>query len=437
MFASKFLRGGVWYLKWKDVAGLHSKSLDSSSARRADSALRVLRGFLAQGVACDVVDGQIVPTTSGVRWKDLQLSQSDSTAESHHGVGQKNATGLAGELTVSALADAWVEWCVSYYRKSDGSATGELDACRAAVVPLKTLYGPSPARVFGPVALKDVRGEMIARGWVRSTVNRQCGRLKRCFRWGVENELVPAHVLEGLRAVAGLRRGRTAAKEPDAVLPVPDVDIEAVLAMTSRPIAAMIRLQMLSGARPGEIVTLRAGDIDRSGKVWIAMVSEHKTAHHGKARALYFGPRAQAVLQPFLSRASSTEFLFSPRDAERVSPRIVGRLRAPGMRYSVSSYRRAIEYACKRIVEAEIKKKFGSDEAKKLRNRTEAVLSQLGISFRTWSPNQLRHNAATEFRREFGLDVAQVLLGHARADVTQVYAEVNRVKAMSAIEKVG
>jgi integrase len=40
-----------------------------------------------------------------------------------------------------------------------------------------------------------------------------------------------------------------------------------------------------------------------------------------------------------------------------------------------------------------------------------------------WHPNQLRHTRATEIRRRYGLEAAQVLLGHAKADVTQVYAE--------------
>ena len=39
-----------------------------------------------------------------------------------------------------------------------------------------------------------------------------------------------------------------------------------------------------------------------------------------------------------------------------------------------------------------------------------------------WSPNRLRHAAATEIRREVGLEEAQIILGHSRADVTQIYA---------------
>ena len=46
-----------------------------------------------------------------------------------------------------------------------------------------------------------------------------------------------------------------------------------------------------------------------------------------------------------------------------------------------------------------------------------------------WHPNQLRHTAATEIRRQFGLEAAQVIFGHAKADVTQIYAERDTEKA--------
>lgn len=54
-----------------------------------------------------------------------------------------------------------------------------------------------------------------------------------------------------------------------------------------------------------------------------------------------------------------------------------------------------------------------------------------------WAPNQLRHSAATEIRKRFGIEAAQVTLGHAAADVTQVYAERDLEKAASVMALVG
>ena len=54
-----------------------------------------------------------------------------------------------------------------------------------------------------------------------------------------------------------------------------------------------------------------------------------------------------------------------------------------------------------------------------------------------WHANQLRHSKATEVRREFGLEAAQVSLGHAKADVTQVYAERDAKLGREVAMKIG
>ena len=54
-----------------------------------------------------------------------------------------------------------------------------------------------------------------------------------------------------------------------------------------------------------------------------------------------------------------------------------------------------------------------------------------------WHPHQLRHTAATEIRREFGIEAAQVVLGHASLNVTEVYAERNRKLAEKVMQQLG
>lgn len=46
-----------------------------------------------------------------------------------------------------------------------------------------------------------------------------------------------------------------------------------------------------------------------------------------------------------------------------------------------------------------------------------------------WHPHQLRHSAATRLRKEHGLEAARVVLGHAGAAVTELYAEIDHEKA--------
>ncbi len=112
-----------------------------------------------------------------------------------------------------------------------------------------------------------------------------------------------------------------------------------------------------------------------------------------------------------------------------------------GEQYTTSSYRRAIHRACDRAFPPT------GDLAKLTGETNKAWRERLGIegverlnawqSKHRWSPNQLRHTAATRIRKDFGLEAAQVILGHAAADVTQIYAERNADKAREVIRQMG
>jgi len=54
-----------------------------------------------------------------------------------------------------------------------------------------------------------------------------------------------------------------------------------------------------------------------------------------------------------------------------------------------------------------------------------------------WNPHRLRHNAGTRLRKEYGLEAAQVILGHRTLSVTQIYAEKNVEAAMRIMGEVG
>ena len=49
----------------------------------------------------------------------------------------------------------------------------------------------------------------------------------------------------------------------------------------------------------------------------------------------------------------------------------------------------------------------------------------------------ISHNAATEFRKRFGVEVAAAILGHAKVETTQIYAEVNHERASDVIRQIG
>jgi integrase len=177
-----------------------------------------------------------------------------------------NAT---ANFSVNNLILAYWRRCEQHYRMPDGQPSSELGLVRLAMRPLKLLYGKSAAVEFGPMALKAVRSHLVANRLFRGVVNAHVGRIKRMFRWAVENELVPPSIYHGLQAVAGLQHGRSEARETQPVRPAPDQLIDAALVRSPRPVAAMAKLQGLTGMRPGEACIIRACDLDTRGHVWV------------------------------------------------------------------------------------------------------------------------------------------------------------------------
>jgi integrase len=169
---------------------------------------------------------------------------------------------------------------------------------------------------------------------------------------------------------------------------------------------------------------MRREDVDTAGKVWVYRPTKHKNQFRGQSREIYLGPVAQEVLRPFLDGANGA-YLFSPRAARaeryaelrarrksKVPPSQACRRKAqpkkpPGERYTTYSYRRAVQRACE------------------------------AASVPAWFPHQLRHAAATNLRKEFGVEVARIILGHKSAVTTEIYAQADRERAAEVVSKVG
>jgi integrase len=316
-----------------------------------------------------------------------------------------------------------------YYRLVDGSPSAELDNFRYSLDPLIALYGNTEANCFGPVALKAVRQQMIDSDRLcRGVVNQRIDHIKRLFKWAVSEELVCPSVYEGLRAVAGLRKGHVGTFDHAKIKPVPQELVEAALPFLPPQVGAMVQLQRLMGTRPGEICQIRGRDIDRGGEIWWyrlnpnevsddGVVTVHKTANtravneDSVTKQYPIGPKARALLEPWL-RADQNEYLFQPSEArelvyaerrkrrrtpmtpsQRSRKPTTNPKRAPRQCYDRQSYARAIKRACERA----------------------------GIPM--WHPNQLRHACGTHVRKLFGAEAAQLFLGHEKLSTTEIYAE--------------
>ena len=269
------------------------------------------------------------------------------------------------------------------YFKKDGNVDKQLSRFATALSFPLALFPELPAAEFGARKLIETRAAMIDSGrFGRVYVNTLVNCLRRVFSWAVENELVKPEVLLGLRAVSPLKRGRSAARENSPVLPVDPATVDATLPELPPVVADVVRVQMLTGMRPSEVLSMRARDLtQRADGLVVYTLESDKTAYKraiNDAKTVVLGPKVAKICIKATQNKAPQDFIFEA---------------SPGRPYRSDSYARAIKRAAKRA---------GVDH---------------------WSPYQLRHLFATQVRARFGLEAAQVALGHKTADVTQIYAE--------------
>ena len=234
------------------------------------------------------------------------------------------------QVTVGSIIKQFWAHAKKTYRKPDGSPTPYLGDVRYALRPLGAPVringrdGIRAAPTQGTKGMDDLEPSGKARRQfvsvkattplARKTVNGRISTVKAMYRWATEEQLVPGSVWHALTAVRGLRRGRSDARETLPVKVVPGCLVQPVLKHVSSPVAAMIKLQLLTAARPGELVKLRPCDFIIGDGLWTVILPEHKTAHRGKPRTLYFNVEAQAIINTFLPGRATTAPLFSPKE---------------------------------------------------------------------------------------------------------------------------
>ncbi len=309
----------------------------------------------------------------------------------------------ASSLTIGQLVLLYDQHVSTYYVK-DGKPTSEFLCVKSALRPLAEKFSKTLVGDFGPSKLIAVREKMVAANRERKSINRNIGRIVRMFKWAVSQELCRPDVVTALDCVDGLKKGRSKAVETQPVKPVSLEHVEAIKTFVSLPIWGLMRFQLATGCRPGEAIIVRGQDITMNGEVWEFHPESHKTEHHGKRRVVLIGPQGQEIIREFL-KTDLSAYLFSPKDAD--SRRNTAKANRPGDRYRRDSYTTAIKRACKK---AEIP---------------------------IWTPNQLRHTAATLIRAAADLDTARTVLGHSSTAITEVYAERDLEAAKQIIKRIG
>ena len=349
-----------------------------------------------------------------------------------------------GWITITELCAAYWQFAERYYQRH-GRPTEQACKVKRRIRILVDHYGTLPVNEFSAKRLKVIQAALVAEGYSRVGVNERVNGIRRKAsgepaKKNVRTAVHQAHVcafVEG-RTEPGEFADRLAVRctETGERPPFP---------FLSTVVADVLRLSEVSLPPFPEVPALLGAipmDVDRSGEVWVYRPASHKTEHHGKERFIFIGPKAQSVLMPYLLRPADA-YCFSPADSEkqrlaelhaaRVTPMSCGnkpgsnRVRRakkrPGDRYTKDSYNRAITRAI--------------TAANAARKKAAAEIGVQPVLLASWSPNRLRHAAATEVRRQFGLEAAQVTLGHSKANTTEIYAERDHDLARTVALRIG
>ncbi len=365
----------------------------------------------------------------------LRLVAEMPTADAPPPVSCRKSEPLVGEILADYLA---------HYSSLPRSADA-INRVRIATTAAAELYGALPATEFRGPQLRAIQRHLAGRNLTRTYVGGLIAAVRAAFRHAVADDRIPAEGLAALAAVRGLEPGEAGCAEPTVVEPVSVEVVEATLPHLRPPVAAMVRVQLLTGMRPGELCRLTPGqihrggtvrvvgrgsvDVGRLGGVWVYAPEQHKTARLGYGRYVAIGPQAQAALEPWLAGRAADAPCFSPaEDWERQLAERAARRRTPlwpsharrrdaagsrgragnrGERYTVRGYARAVARAAKAA----------------------------GVEH--WHPHQLRHAAEVVVELAFDLDAARATLGHRDARTTARYGVRDVLRAAEVARKIG
>ncbi|MCE5277147.1 MAG: site-specific integrase [Planctomycetaceae bacterium] len=345
---------------------------------------------------------------------------------------------IDARATVETALAAYQTYADQYYRAADGTPTGAADNVKNAIAHALEHFRTLPVADFDATALEAIRDRMIEEDYALNTINGRVKIIRRAFRWLAKRKIAPWSAYHSLTTLEPLQpRGRTEkhvsgpvkfARETTPVRPADESDVLTAAGYAGPVVGAMMRLQLLTGMRSGELVIMRAQDIDSSGKVWAYRPLHHKGTARGLSRVVALGPRAKKLLRPLLK--NSGEYLFSPQAATRerfatwraarkspVQPSQITRKKerpalAPGPRYTTETYAQAVRYAIKAARKA-------------------------GQTVGDFSPHQIRHAMGTRVRGQLGPEAAQAALGHRHLKTMEIYAALTWQKQQDVAQRMG
>lgn len=180
------------------------------------------------------------------------------------------------------------------------------------------------------------------------------------------------------------------------IAPTSQEELDRVREAVGQTVYDILRLEVLTGMRPNELLRLRPRDLVKmpSG-VWQYVIYRHKTSGRiGAPLIKYIGPKAQEILNRYIAPDKPDGPLFFTR---------------LGKPHTVVTVAKRIYYLRKTV-------------------------PGFPAGFHQY---KCRHAAGTEARKRQGLEGAQAFLGHANRATSEIYAEVNQELAIALALEIG
>ncbi len=130
--------------------------------------------------------------------------------------GNGQATSEDPGTTVGELVELFTAWAARYYRRTNGTTTGEHVNLEIASRPLVELFGGAHAAQFNTKHLGLIREQLLDLKFPktgklrlsRKVINQRIQSIRRIFRWGEEEGLVPEGKTAHLATLKHLKPGR-------------------------------------------------------------------------------------------------------------------------------------------------------------------------------------------------------------------------------------
>ena len=241
-------------------------------------------------------------------WRKL-MADGPTTNTTRQQGGKEGREGSKGQpLTVRELVDAFLA-------DAEGRMTpGCVRNYRIYLVPFARAHGKRPAEAVSPT---DAEAFARKPEWSDTYRAGFLGTLVTAYRWAVREKLLAASPVEHVRKPSKASRGASAV--------ITEAEHRKLIAVADPLMRDFLTVLWHTGARPGEVAGLTAERVKASADGMLPL-TEHKTAHKGKARFLILTGEAWDTVKR-RADAVGEGLVFAGRDGKLSAQAIGSRMR--------------------------------------------------------------------------------------------------------------